>query len=158
MDLKRLFWTIRYCTFLKSEKRADYIRKKHIFGYVGEKVFLPQMILPLRCESICIHNNVEIASGARLIPHDAIHGVFNRMEGNNYEYEEHIGKIEIFDNVFIGANALIIGPCKIGPNAIVAAGAIVNRDVIPGSIVGGVPARVIGSFDELKEKRKKILD
>lgn len=137
MDLKRIIYTARYCMIFKSKKRADYIRKKQIFGSVGEQVFLPFMVLPLRCENIFIHDNVEIASGAKLIPHDAIHGVFNRMERKSFRYQEHIGRIEIYDNVFIGANAIILGPCKIGPNAIVAAGAVVNKDVPSGSIVGG---------------------
>lgn len=42
----------------------------------------------------------------------------------------------------------------IGPNAIVAAGSIVNKDVPEGTVVGGVPARVIGSFEELRLKRE----
>lgn len=147
MDLKRVIHTARYCMIFKSKKRADYIKKKQIFGSVGENVFLPFMVLPLRCENIFIHDNVEIASGVKLIPHDAIHGVFNRMKGNSFKYKEHIGRIEICDNVFIGANAIILGPCKIGPNVIVAAGTVVNKDIPPESIVGGTPARVIGSFD-----------
>ena len=38
------------------------------------------------------------------------------------------------------------------PNAIVAAGAVVTKDVAEGVVVGGVPARVIGSYEEVKEK------
>lgn len=45
---------------------------------------------------------------------------------------------------------------KIGPNAIVAAGSVVTKDVQPGTIVGGNPARVIGSFNDLMEKRKHL--
>ncbi len=152
MDIKRMIQTIKYCTLLNSMKRGDYIRKKHIFGSIGKDVFLPYMILPFRSENIFLHNNIEIASGVKLVPHDAIHGVFNRLDFH-HEYKEHIGKIEIMDNVFIGANSIILGPCKIGPNAIVAAGAVVNKDVPLGTIVGGVPAKIIGTFDELKKKR-----
>lgn len=46
--------------------------------------------------------------------------------------------------MFIGANAIILPNVKIGPNAIIGAGAIVTKDVLPGTIVGGVPARKIG--------------
>ena len=42
----------------------------------------------------------------------------------------------------------------IGPNAIVAAGSVVNKYVPEGTVVGGVPARVIGSFEELRLKRE----
>lgn len=152
MELKRLIHTIRYCTLLNSTKRAEYVRKKNIFGSVGKDVYLPFMTLPLRCEYVYLHNNIEIASGVKLVPHDAIHGVFNRMDGSN-SFEEHIGRIEIYDNVFIGANSIILGPCKIGPNVVVAAGAVISGDIPENSVVGGVPAKVIGDFEGLKKKR-----
>lgn len=55
----------------------------------------------------------------------------------------------IEDDVWVGANATIIAGVRIGRGAIVAAGAVVTRDVPAYAIVGGVPARVIGMrFDE----------
>jgi acetyltransferase-like isoleucine patch superfamily enzyme len=45
--------------------------------------------------------------------------------------------------VWIGAGATILPGVTIGENAIVAAGAVVSRDVEPDTIVGGVPARVL---------------
>lgn len=57
------------------------------------------------------------------------------------------------DNVFIGCNSTILYGVKIGPNAVVAAGSLVTKDVPPGSVVAGVPARVIGSFEDLYNKR-----
>lgn len=71
-------------------------------------------------------------------------------------FEQYIGSIEIFDNCFIGANSTIMYNVKIGPNAIVAAGSVVTKDVPAGCIVGGNPARVIGRYDHLIEKRTNL--
>lgn len=46
-----------------------------------------------------------------------------------------------------------MGGITIGPNAIVAAGSVVTKDVPEGTIVGGNPAKVIGKFDEYMKKR-----
>ena len=51
--------------------------------------------------------------------------------------------VEIGNDVFIGANVVVFNGVKIGDGAIVAAGAVVNKDVPPYSIVGGVPAKLI---------------
>lgn len=66
--------------------------------------------------------------------------------------------IELLDNVFIGANSTIMYNVKIGPNAIVAAGSVVTRDVPEGTIVGGNPAKVIGYVDKLAKKRVENFD
>lgn len=49
----------------------------------------------------------------------------------------------IDDDVQIGSGAKILGPIRIGQGAIVGANAVVLRDVPPGAVVAGVPARVI---------------
>lgn len=60
---------------------------------------------------------------------------------------QHIGSanapIIIEDNVWIGYGAIILEDVTIGKGSIVAAGAVVTRDVEPYTIVGGVPAKLI---------------
>lgn len=53
--------------------------------------------------------------------------------------------IVVGPGAWIGSNATVLGPCTIGRDAVVAAGAVVTMDEVPpAAIVAGVPARVIG--------------
>lgn len=54
-----------------------------------------------------------------------------------------VHSIEVGNDVWIGAGAMLMGGLKIGHGAIVAAGSIVTKDVPPYAIVGGVPARLL---------------
>lgn len=59
----------------------------------------------------------------------------------------------MYDNVFIGAKSTIMYGVKIGPNAIVVANSVVTKDVPEGTVVGGSPAKVIGEYKKVAEKR-----
>lgn len=65
------------------------------------------------------------------------------FEEYSYTDEQKKYWVEIGNDVWIGAGATIINGCKIGDGAIVAAGAVVTKDVPPYTIVGGVPAKPI---------------
>ena len=54
------------------------------------------------------------------------------------------GQIIVGDDVWIAANVTVVGGVEIGRGAVVAAGAVVTANVEPYTIVGGVPARIIG--------------
>jgi maltose O-acetyltransferase len=60
--------------------------------------------------------------------------------------------IRIGDDCWIGARATILPGVRIGEGSVIAAGAVVSRDVEAGSIVGGVPAKVLSRLEG--EKRK----
>lgn len=64
---------------------------------------------------------------------------------HDLEYSE---PITIKDGCWICSSATICGGVTIGENSVIAAGAVVTRDVPPNSIVAGVPARVIRTIDE----------
>jgi acetyltransferase-like isoleucine patch superfamily enzyme len=55
--------------------------------------------------------------------------------------------IYIEEGVWLASNATILGPCRIGAHAVVAAGAVVSEDVPSFAVVAGVPARVISHVD-----------
>lgn len=157
MNMKRLIQNIRYNLHFKSSARGDYCKKKDIFKYTGENVRLPAMILPLYPKLMTFHNNIEVASGVRFVVHDAIHDVVNN-DGSGMKQEENMGEIEIFDNVFVGAGTIILPGVKIGPNAIIGAGSVVNRDVPENSVCVGVPARKIETYEEYVRKNASRKD
>ncbi|MEG2256431.1 MAG: DapH/DapD/GlmU-related protein, partial [Cetobacterium sp.] len=64
----------------------------------------------------------------------------------------------IEDDVLVGANAVILEGVKIGKGSVVAAGAIVTHDVLPGCVVAGSPAKVIKMKDEKTSKKTKTMD
>ncbi len=59
--------------------------------------------------------------------------------------------ITICDDVWIGANAVILPGVTIGEQSVVAAGAVVNRDVPPRCVVAGVPARKIKDLPDISK-------
>ncbi|MEY2443252.1 MAG: hypothetical protein QOJ46_2678, partial [bacterium] len=50
------------------------------------------------------------------------------------------------EGAWIGSGAIVLGPCRIGAHAVVAAGAVVTEDVAPETLVAGVPARTVRSL------------
>src|ERR1035437_5033053 len=60
------------------------------------------------------------------------------------DFEARIEAVQIGDYVFIGPRAIILPGVKIGKGAVIAAGAVVTKDVSDFAIVGGVPAKIIG--------------
>ena len=134
--------------------RTKVLKKSCFFGEMGDNVHFQPRHLPADPKYIRIHNNVSVASNVTFITHDIIHNVFNNIDLDYRGYQSHLGCIEVLDNVFIGSNTTILPNVRIGPNAIVAAGSVVTKDVHEGEVVAGNPAKVIGSFDSVKQKRK----
>ncbi len=64
----------------------------------------------------------------------------------------------IEDDVVIGANAVVLEGCRVGKGAVVAAGAVVIDDVPAGTVVAGVPARVIKSAEDTASEKIEIVD
>ena len=102
------------------------------------------------------HDNIVVARKVDFVTRDAIHAVLNRLTDYHeieYTYREHIGCIEVMDNVMIGSNSVILYGTRIGPNVIIASGSVVTKDCEPNSVYAGVPARKIGTFDEYMARR-----
>ncbi len=149
---KRVWHTLIINLIRSPRKRVNWMKKHNVFKSIGNDVSLQMRKIPLYPECIAFHNNIVVASNVLFITHDAIHNVMNRYIKEK-KLNENIGCIEIMDNCFIGANTTIMPNVRIGPNAIVGAGSVVNKNIPEGEIWAGVPARRIGTFDDLLKKR-----
>lgn len=88
-----------------------------------------------------------IGDGA-LIGHNVVLATLNHAASPKDRGSMIPAPIRIGKNVWVGANAVILPGVTIGDGAIVAAGAVVNRDVPENTVVGGVPAKVIRTIHE----------
>lgn len=144
---------MRFFLIPTAQQRVAWLRKKNKFAMLGEHVHWQPRKYPVEGKRLKIHDNVAIATDVEFIMHDVIHWVFDGMAGKR-KFVEYRDCIEIHENVFIGAGAKILAGVSVGSNVIIAAGAVVNKDIPSGVIVGGVPARIIGNFEEFMQKRK----
>lgn len=151
---KRIFLMLRLMFIRSSTKRADYLRKKHLFKFYGERGSWHSFSrLPSEPELISIGNNVHIAANVRFITHDIICDMFNRA-GYNGHWKYYTDEIKVQDNVMIGADSIVMYGVTIGSNVIIAAGSVITKNIPDGEIWGGNPAKRIGLTAELAERRK----
>ena len=95
-------------------------------------------------DKLTIGNHVDIASSVMI--YNSQHDI------NNHDFKAITGKVTIGDYVFVGPRVTILPKVNIGQGAVIAAGAVVTRDVAAFKIAGGVPATIIG---ERKNKNPK---
>ena len=98
-------------------------------------------------DKLTIGDHVDIASEVMI--YNAEHDI------NDENFTAVTSPVEIGDYVFIGPRAIILPGVRIGKGAVVGAGAVVTRDVEEFTIVGGVPAKLIGER-KLKDLKYKL--
>jgi acetyltransferase-like isoleucine patch superfamily enzyme len=78
-----------------------------------------------------------------LIGHNVVLVTLNHDLASDKRKDMLPAPIVIGGNVWIGANATVLPGVTVGDNAVIAAGAVVTKDVPPNTVVGGVPAKII---------------
>ncbi len=105
---------------------------------------------PSHCWLIEIGDNVTMAPRVHILCHDASTKTFL-----NYTK---IGRVTIGDNVFIGAETVVLPGVTIGSNVIIGANSTVTHDVPDNTVVAGSPARVLCSLDEYLTKERARME
>ncbi len=112
----------------------------------GVNIILPMTEKGIMRGNIVIGDRVAIATGAVIVGQsDPNFSVLSSL------YPEDNRPIEICDDVWIGANAVILPGVTIGEQAVIAAGAVVNRDVPPSTVYAGVPAVKIKDIPKIEK-------
>jgi acetyltransferase-like isoleucine patch superfamily enzyme len=107
---------------------------------IGQNVFINFDCVFLDLGGITIEDNVLIAPKVSLLSEG--HSVSPQSRQSLVP-----GHIHIKKNAWIGAGATILPGVTIGENAVVAAGAVVSKDVAANTIVGGIPAKIIKAIN-----------
>jgi acetyltransferase-like isoleucine patch superfamily enzyme len=110
---------------------------------VGEGTWIGAFTVIDASGGLRIGAGCDISSGVHIYTHSSAKRC---VSGRAYDEVER-QPVTLGDRVFVGANAVINMGVTIGDEAVVAAGAVVTADVAPRTIVGGVPARVIGRVE-----------
>ncbi len=114
--------------------------------HIGKDVFIN--------EGCCFqdHGGIWIGDGS-LIGQQVVMATLDHDLDPAHRQDMFPGPIRIGRNVWVGAHATILRNVTIGDGAVVAAGAVVTKDVPPNTVVAGVPARVVKTICPTEEKR-----
>lgn len=116
---------------------------------IGEGCRIYSLLISSEWELLSIGDRVTVSSDVRFITHDGVGWLFPDALGRRRYW---LARIEVGSDVFIGAGATIMPGVRIGDRCVVAAGSVVTRSVPDGSVVGGNPAKIIGTYEVLGEK------
>ena len=107
------------------------------------------IIDPAHCWLITIGDNVTLAPRVHILAHDA-----STKEYLNYTK---IGRVDIGNNVFIGAESVVLPNVNIGNDVIIGANSTVTKDIPSGCVYAGNPAKFICTTEEYINKNKEIM-
>ena len=100
-------------------------------------------------EGLVIHHVTGLVLNNKVVIGKNVTLKHNTTIGNKESLKgEDLGSPIIGDNVLVGPHCIIIGPITIGNNAVIGAGSVVVKDVLPFTVVAGNPAKVISVLKE----------
>ena len=154
--LKRYLILLILILIRNPEKRAKFCKKIGLFYKQGDNCSFTSFNFGVEPHLISIGDNVSLAAGVRFLNHDIVGTVIKNKNKLPFKIRR-VGTILIGNNVFIGADSKILYDVQIGNNVIIAAGSIVTKDIPDNSVTAGIPAKIVGSFDEYEKKLLNIV-
>jgi hypothetical protein len=133
-----------------QQGRASALADPLIFGppervHIAESAIVNDALLNTVSGSITIADDAFF--GHRVSVLTGTHDVTRRGHERQLAIPQEGRDVHIEEGAWIGSGAIVLGPCRIGAHAVVAAGAVVTGDVAPATLVAGVPARTVRALD-----------
>jgi acetyltransferase-like isoleucine patch superfamily enzyme len=135
-----------YSEYLKSRMRcgSDVTIRENALIYCPERVNLADGVTVGSRVTIMAQGGVEVGPSTMIGPGVTILSVnHDYTQTSQAKATQRKRPVKIGRDVWIAGGAIILPGVKVGDNSVVAAGAVVTRDVPPNSIVAGVPAKLI---------------
>ena len=144
----------RYYYTSSSDRLLKYYRSGGVKIGKGTYVLDPKHIQidTSRPELLEIGENVFLHRGTIIMTHDWASWCF---VNSHQEFIPSHGKVKVGNNVWLGENVTILKGVTIGDNVIIGIGSVVTKDIPSNSIAVGVPAQVVGSYEDYYRKRKE---
>lgn len=134
---------------LVTKARDQALTEPLIFGppervHLADSAIVNDALLNTVSGSITVAANAFF--GHRVSVLTGTHDITRRGRERQLAIPEEGRDIVIEEGAWIGSSAIVLGPCRIGAHAVVAAGAVVTGDVAAATVVAGVPAHVVRSL------------
>lgn len=139
--------------FLNIENNTQYVKRLKSRGLkVGCNFNIQKEVIldDSHCWLIEIGDNVTLAPRVHVLCHDA-------STKNHLGYTI-IGRVKIGNNVFVGANTIIMPSVSIGDNVIIGANSLVTKDLKEDSVFFGSPAKFVCSIEEYLFQQKERME
>lgn len=154
MGLCKTYGKFLYYKYIKKDTTA-YARSLGVkIGKGGQILANPISCFGTEPWLITLGDHVDVTSGVRFFTHDGGIWVVRGVEERFNQYDS-FAPIKVGNNVMVGSGVQVMPGVSIGDNVIIAAGAVVSRDIPSDSIYGGVPARKISDLDGYMEKMRQ---
>ena len=134
---------------LRGEYTTEKLKKMGLKVGKNFKRLNGVIIDPAHCWLINIGDNVGLGPRVHILAHDA-----STKEYLNYTK---IGRVSIGNNVFIGAESVVLPNVSIGDNVIIGANSTVTKDIPAGCVYAGNPAKFICTTEEYINKNRELM-
>jgi acetyltransferase-like isoleucine patch superfamily enzyme len=147
---RRLLWVCQKVRvqFADPWNRADLLRRHG--SQIGQGCFLNVKYLGTEPFLVSIGDNCYVSAEVMFMTHDPAAWAIGPGHDQNF-----VNRIDIGDWCMVGARAILLPGTKLGDHCVVGAGAVVKGEFPAGSIIAGVPARVIGRLSDHAERYEK---